>query len=144
MSSRRFKFVTLAVYTAAALTALALAAASAWVWQTPGSHPFFRFGLPALLIWLLAATVRLAFGLRRLRRESGLALDPLKALAAAPKTVPDDELRAASPGVESCQQIVLPPEPGRRRGRIARRIVHGDGRQRYIVAPRRKRRPKPR
>ena len=68
------------------------------------------------------------------------ALDPLAALAASPKIKPDAALRAAHPGAEFCQQIVLPPEPGRRRHRIAQRIGLPDGHYRYIVtAPARRR-----
>lgn len=140
MSPRRFKFVTLAVYIAATLTALALVAASAWAWREPGTHPFFRFGLPALLIWLMVATARLAFGLRRQQREARATLDPLKALATAPKAIASPELRKAYPGAESYRQILLPPEPGSRRPRIVRHISFGDGRQRYVVTSRRKRR----
>lgn len=134
MSSRRFKFVTIAVFVAAAITALALVGASVWAWNEPGTHPFFRFGLPALLLWLLAATARLAFGLWRLRKDSLSSLDPLAALAAAPKVKPDAALRAACPNAEFSQRIVLPPEPGRRRRRMAQRIGLPDGHYRYIVA----------
>ena len=140
MSPRRFKFVTVTVFVAAAVTALALGGASVWTWNEPGTHPFFRFGFPALLLWLLAATARLAIGLRRMWKESIAALDPLAALAASPKIKPDAALRAAHPGAEFCQQIVLPPEPGRRRHRIAQRIGLPDGHYRYIVtAPARRR-----
>lgn len=133
MSSRRFKFVTITVFVAAALTALALGGASVWTWNEPGTHPFFRFGFPALLLWLLAATARLAIGLRRMRKESIAALDPLAALVASPKIKPDAALRAAYPHAEFLQRIVLPPEPGRRRRRIAQRIGLPDGHYRYIV-----------
>jgi hypothetical protein len=133
MSSRRFKFVTIAVFVAAAITALALGGASVWTWNEPGTHPFFRFGLPALLLWLLAASARLAVGLRRMHKESMSALDPMAALAASPRIKPDAALRAAYPGAEFCQRIVLPPEPGRRRRRIAQRIGLPDGHYRYIV-----------
>jgi len=140
MSSRRFKFATIAVFAAAAVTALALGGATAWVWNEPGTHPFFRFGLPALLAWLLIAAARLALGLRRLHVESRpAALDPLAALAASPKIKPDTVLRATCPDAEFYQQIVLPPEPGRRKRRIAQRIGLPDGRYRYVVAPRRRR-----
>ncbi len=133
MSSRRFKFVTITVFVAAAITALALGGASVWTWNEPGTHPFFRFGFPALLLWLLAATARLAIGLWRMRKDSMAALDPLVALAASPKIKPDAALRAACPGAEFCQRIVLPPEPGRRRRRMAQRIGLPDGSYRYIV-----------
>lgn len=137
MSSRRFKFATIAVYAAAAVTALALGGASVWVWNEPGTHPFFRFGLPALLAWLLIATARLAIGLRRLHNKNKpAALDPLAELAASPRIKPDTALRATYPDAEFYQQIVLPPEPGRRKRRIARRIGLSDGRYRYVVAPR--------
>lgn len=134
LSSRRFKFVTIAVFVAVAITALALVGASVWAWNEPGTHPFFRFGLPALLIWLLAATARLAFGLWRRRNDHMSSLDPLTALAAAPKIKPDAALRAVCPNAEFSQRIVLPPEPGRRRRRMAHRIGLPDGHYRYIVA----------
>lgn len=134
LSSRRFKFVTIAVFVAVAITALALVGASVWAWNEPGTHPFFRFGLPALLIWLLAATARLAFGLWRLRNDHMSSLDPLAALAAAPKIKPDEALRAVCPNAEFSQRITLPPEPGRRRRRMAHRIGLPDGHYRYIVA----------
>lgn len=133
MSSRRFKFVTVTVFVAAAVTALALGGASVWTWNEPGTHPFFRFGFPALLLWLLAATARLAIGLRRMWKENIAALDPLAALAASPKIKADAALRAAYPGAEFCQQIALPPEPDRRGRRIAQRIGLPDGHYRYIV-----------
>lgn len=136
MSSRRFKFVTISVFVAVAITALALGGASVWAWNEPGTHPFFRFGLPALLIWLLATTARLAFGLWRLRKDGKpVARDPLAALDAAPKAKPDAALRAVCPNAEFSQRIVLPPEPGRRRRRMAQRIGLPDGHYRYIVAP---------
>ena len=140
MSSRRFKLFTRAVYVAATLTALALVAASAWAWQEPGTHPFFRFGLPALLAWLVLATARLTLGLRRQQRDARATLDPLKALATAPKAIASPEMRKTYPGAESYRQILLPPEPGSRRPRIVRHITFGDGRQRYVVTSRRKRR----
>ncbi|CAN5797269.1 hypothetical protein BH11PSE3_BH11PSE3_22150 [soil metagenome] len=139
-SSRRFKIVTLAVFIAAIAVGLVVAAVSVWAWTTEEDvHPFFAWLFPALTIWLAVALIRLVVHLRRDRHRDDDWCDPLKALYAAPRRMPDEAMRRSWPGAEFYQSILLPPDPEtpwwqgrwRRRSALHIRLPHG---HRLIVA----------
>jgi hypothetical protein len=111
-SSLRFRILTVAVFAAGIVMALAACGAGVWAWLTPDTHLLFRIALPLATAWLLLAMVRLALALRRVAREDRDDWrDPLAALLSSPKRQADAALRASWPGAEFCQCIVLPPEP---------------------------------
>jgi hypothetical protein len=121
------------------LTAIAGGIGSAWAIATPDTLPVFEIGLPILTAVLVAALVRLAVLLWR-DAQDGEWIDPLPALASAPKQTPDSAMRASFPQAAFYQEVPLPPDAGMRRRlpllqrhRIAIRITMHDESVRYQV-----------
>lgn len=133
-----FRLTAIAVFVAGFVMAGAGIAASAWAWATPDTHVGYRLALPLATAWLLFTMVRLGLALPEALRNTDeeRVADPLTALAAAPKNVPDDAMRRSSPDAVFVRQVPLPREPGgRRRRRVAQRVEMRDGRALYRVAP---------
>jgi hypothetical protein len=121
------------------LTAIAGGVGSAWAIATPDTLPVFEIGLPVLTAVLVAALVRLAVLLWR-DAQDGEWINPLPALASAPKQRPDSAMRASFPQAAFYQEVALPPDAGMpqslftlRRHRTATRITMHDDSVRYLV-----------
>jgi hypothetical protein len=121
------------------LTAIAGGIGSAWAIATPDTLPVFEIGLPLLTALLVAALVRLAVLLWR-DAQDGEWIDPLPALASAPKRTPDAAMRASFPQAAFYQEVPLPPDASTppslallRRHKTATRITMHDESVRYLV-----------
>lgn len=137
MSSRLlFRLTAVAVLVAGIAMAVAGASMSVWAWNNAETHIAFRFGLPLATAWLAYTLVRLVRALPEAWRGDDQVLDPLTALADAPKADVDERLRKSSPDAIAVRQIALPREPGaRRRRRIAQKVELRGGRTLYRVQP---------
>ncbi len=136
-SSLRFRLMAGAVFMAGIVAGLGGSVASVWAWRTDDVHPAFRIALPSLTLWLLLAMLHLAWKMRPLHSSKAREewVDPMVRLLAAPKRVPDSDIRRKWPDAEFCQHVLLPAEPGAswmtrgRRQRIALLVgLRGGGR----------------